>query len=389
MEETERKKGLCLRYGCALLAVILATLLRMWLNPLLGDQVPFTTYFAAIMFAAWYGGLGPSLMATAFSVLVGSYFFAAPRGSLLIYDLEHQVTAGLFVAVGLFVALLSELRRRDSVRRKRAEEMARQAAQDLRRSNTDLEQFACIAGHDLQEPLRTVAGFVTLLRDRYQGRLDSEADKFIDFALDGVNRMSRLIQDLLAYSRVGTHGKQFEPTPCGQAMDNALANLQTSISKENAKIGYDSLPVVMADATQLTQLFQNLIGNAVKFRRDDVPPEIHVGAKRQGDQWVLWVKDNGIGIPPDQHERIFEVFERLHGQKKYPGTGIGLAICRKIVQRHGGRIWVESSAGKARRSALRCLLLEVRLAGDPNQPFSASKTQNFTNRLLQHWVNSE
>ena len=346
MEETERKKGLCLRYGCALLAVILATLLRMWLNPLLGDQVPFTTYFAAIMFAAWYGGLGPSLMATAFSVLVGSYFFAAPRGSLLIYDLEHQVTAGLFVAVGLFVALLSELRRRDSVRRKRAEEMARQAAQDLRRSNTDLEQFACIAGHDLQEPLRAVAGFVTLLRDRYQGRLDSEADKFIDFALDGVNRMSRLIQDLLAYSRVGTHGKQFEPTPCGQAMDNALANLQTSISKENAKIGYDSLPVVMADATQLTQLFQNLIGNAVKFRRDDVPPEIHVGAKRQGDQWVLWVKDNGIGIPPDQHERIFEVFERLHGQKKYPGTGIGLAICRKIVQRHGGRIWVESSAGE-------------------------------------------
>ena len=158
--------------------------------------------------------------------------------------------------------------------------------------------------------------------------------------------MSQLIQDLLAYSRVGTHGKQPKPTPCGQPLENALANLQTSISKQNAKITYDPLPVVMADAAQLTQLFQNLIGNAVKFRHDDVPPEIHVGAKRQSDQWVLWVKDNGIGIPPDQYDRIFEVFERLHGQKKYPGSGVGLAICRKIVERHGGRIWVESSVGE-------------------------------------------
>ena len=158
--------------------------------------------------------------------------------------------------------------------------------------------------------------------------------------------MSQLIQDLLAYSRVGTHGKQPEPTPSGQLLEIALTNLQTSISKANAKITSDPLPVVMADATQLTQLFQNLIGNAVKFRHDDVPPEIHVGSQRRGDQWVLWVKDNGIGIPPDQYERIFEVFERLHTRQKYPGTGVGLAICRKIVERHGGRIWVESSVGK-------------------------------------------
>ena len=346
MEETERKRGCLLRYGSVLVATILATLLRMWLDPLLGDQVPFTVYFAAIMFVAWYGGLGPSLLAIILSVLMGSYFFAAPRGSLAIYDLEHQVSAGLFVAVGLFVALLSELRRREIVRRKRAEEMVRQAAQDLKRSNTDLEQFACIASHDLQEPLRTVAGFVTLLRDRYRGKLDDEADKFIDFAVDGVSRMSQLIQDLLAYSRVGTHGKQPEPTPCGQSLENALTNLQTSISKQNAKITHDPLPVVMADAAQLSQLFQNLIGNAVKFRHDDVPPEIRIGAERQSNQWVLWVKDNGIGIPPDQYDRIFEVFERLHGQKKYPGSGVGLAICRKIVERLGGRIWVESTVGK-------------------------------------------
>jgi light-regulated signal transduction histidine kinase (bacteriophytochrome) len=316
MEETERRKGYCRRYGSALVAAILATLLRMSLDPLLGDRAPFTTYFAAIMFVAWYAGLGPSLMAIAFSILMGSYFFAAPRGSLAIYDMEHQVSVELFVAVGLFIALLSELRWREIVRRKRAEEMVRQAAQDLKRSNTDLEQFACIASHDLQEPLRAVAGFVTLLRNRYQEKLDNEADQFIDFTLDGVNRMSQLIQNLLAYSRVGTHGKQFEPTPCGQPLENALANLQTSLSQQNAKITYDPLPVVMADAGQLTQLFQNLIGNAVKFRHDDVPPEIHVGAKRHSDQWALSVKDNGIGIPPDQYDRIFEVFERLHGQKK-------------------------------------------------------------------------
>ena len=389
MEETERKKGLCLRYGCALLAVILATLLRMWLNPLLGDQVPFTTYFAAIMFAAWYGGLGPSLMATAFSVLVGSYFFAAPRGSLLIYDLEHQVTAGLFVAVGLFVALLSELRRRDSVRRKRAEEMARQAAQDLRRSNTDLEQFACIAGHDLQEPLRAVAGFVTLLRDRYQGRLDSEADKFIDFALDGVNRMSRLIQDLLAYSRVGTHGKQFEPTPCGQAMDNALANLQTSISKENAKIGYDSLPVVMADATQLTQLFQNLIGNAVKFRRDDVPPEIHVARSAKAINGSCGSRTTALASRPISMSASSRSLSGCTARRNIRAQALAWRSAGRSFSVMADGFGWNRAPGKARRSALRCLLLEVRLAGDPNQPFSASKTQNFTNRLLQHWVNSE
>ena len=164
MEDTKRRRGLCLRYGSVLVAVVLATLLRMWLDPLLGDQVPFTAYFAAIMFVAWYAGFGPSVMAIFLSVFVGSYFFAAPRGSLAINDLEHQVSAGLFVVVGLFIALLSELRRHEIVRRKRAEETVRQAAQDLKRSNDDLEQFACIASHDLQEPLRTVAGFVTLLR---------------------------------------------------------------------------------------------------------------------------------------------------------------------------------------------------------------------------------
>jgi light-regulated signal transduction histidine kinase (bacteriophytochrome) len=318
----------------------------MWLDPLLGNHVPLTAYFAAIIFVAWYAGVGPSLMTIILSVLLGDYFFAASRGSLAISGREHQVAVGIFVVAGLFIVLFSELRRREIVRRKRAEQTVRQTAQELRRSNADLEQFACIASHDLQEPLRAVTGFVTLLRDRYRGKLDDEADKLVDLALDGANRMSQFIQDLLAYSRVETHGKQPEPTPCERSLETAFANLQTNIANRNAKITHDPLPVVMADGAQLTQLFQNLIGNAVRFCRDNVPPEIHVGANRHGDQWVLSVKDNGIGIPRDQYDRVFEVFERLHGQKKYPGTGIGLVICRKIVERHGGRIWVESVVGE-------------------------------------------
>ena len=219
-------------------------------------------------------------------------------------------------------------------------------SQELKRSNQDLEQFASIASHDLQEPLRAVGGFVRLLQQKYEGKLDSEADKFIDFAMDGVSRMSELIRDLLLYSRVATHPGQPEPTPCEEALKNALANLQSSIEQRSATIQHDPLPIVMADATQLMQLFQNLIGNAVKFCRDGVPPQVHVGANRDGDHWVLSVKDNGIGIPADQHERVFEVFERLHGRSKYPGTGIGLSLAKKIVERNGGRIWLESTVGE-------------------------------------------
>ena len=361
MEETERKRGCLLRYGSVLVATILATLLRMWLDPLLGDQVPFTVYFAAIMFVAWYGGLGPSLLAIILSVLMGSYFFAAPRGSLAIYDLEHQVSAGLFVAVGLFVALLSELRRREIVRRKRAEEMVRQAAQDLKRSNTDLEQFACIASHDLQEPLRTVAGFVTLLRDRYRGKLDDEADKFIDFAVDGVSRMSQLIQDLLAYSRVGTHGKQPEPTPCGQSLENALTNLQTSISKQNAKITHDPLPVVMADAAQLSQLFQNLIGNAVKFRHDDVPPEIHVGASARATNGCCGSRTTASASHPTSMIASSRSLSDCTARKNIRAQALAWQSVGRSSSVLAEGFGLNRPSGKVRRSTLRCLMLaEVR-----------------------------
>ncbi len=217
---------------------------------------------------------------------------------------------------------------------------------ELQRSNQDLAQFAYVASHDLQEPLRQVSGFVGLLQDRYQGKLDADADQYIHYAVDGARRMSQLISDLLAYSRVSTGGREPSAVSCQEALDKALANLGTAISESGARVTRDPLPDLLADGPQLAMLFQNLLGNALKFRREGLAPEIHVGARREGDQWVLWVRDNGIGIPPEQFDRIFTIFQRLHARDKYPGTGIGLAICKKIVERHGGRIWVESKVGE-------------------------------------------
>jgi PAS domain S-box-containing protein len=241
---------------------------------------------------------------------------------------------------------------RDITERKRAEEELRRTMVELARSNKELEQFAYVASHDLQEPLRMVTSYVQLLARRYQGKLDADADDFISYAVDGATRMQALINDLLAYSRVGTRGKPFEPTDCEAVLEQALANLQVAIEESGAVVTYDPLPTVMADGTQLVQLFQNLIGNAVKFRGEQ-PPRIHISAHRQSaienrksDEWTFSVRDNGIGIDPEYHDRIFMIFQRLHSREEYEGTGIGLAVCRKIVERHDGRIWVESQPGK-------------------------------------------
>jgi signal transduction histidine kinase len=216
---------------------------------------------------------------------------------------------------------------------------------ELRRSNEDLEQFAYVASHDLQEPLRMITNYLQLLRQRYKDKLDAGADDFIGFALDGSKRMHQLIHDLLTYSRVGTHGKEFVRTDCAQALANALANLRMAIEESKAEITHDSLPTVKGDEVQLTQLFQNLISNAVKFRGEAVP-KLHIGVQRSGAEWEFSVRDNGIGIATEDFQRIFVVFQRLHSREKYPGTGIGLSVCKKIVERHGGRIWVESKPGQ-------------------------------------------
>ena len=190
-----------------------------------------------------------------------------------------------------------------------------------------------------------VTGYTQLLAKRYKDKLDSDAFEFIGFAVDGVTRMQLLIRDLLEYSRVGTRGKNLAMTDCNRVLDDTLKNLQAAIEESHARVTYDSLPVIMADQVQTGQLFQNLIGNAIKYR-DSKPPEIYLGCKQEGDHWLFWVRDNGIGIDPQYAERIFIIFQRLHGRTEYRGTGIGLAICKKIVEHHGGKIWVESELGK-------------------------------------------
>lgn len=230
-----------------------------------------------------------------------------------------------------------------------------QQARELARSNAALEQFAYVASHDLQEPLRMVTSYLQLLERRYKGQLDTDADEFIAFAVDGATRMHQLIKDLLAFSRVGTRGAPFEVTDCQAVLKRALDNLHFSILESEATVTHDSMPTVVADPTQLGQLFQNLIGNALKFRGDH-PPRIHVGAEyldpgsasesRNGGEWLFSVQDNGIGIEPQYAERIFVIFQRLHTRDDYPGTGIGLALCQRIVERHDGRIWLESEPGQ-------------------------------------------
>jgi signal transduction histidine kinase len=221
----------------------------------------------------------------------------------------------------------------------------RQVEQALSRSNNELEQFAYIVSHDLQEPLRMVRSYLQLLARRYQGQLDQDADEFIAFAVDGAARMQTLINDLLTYSRLTTDAKPFEPTDCTPLLKSVLADLQIAIEESGAVVTYDDLPTVIADATQLRRLFQNLIGNAIKFRGDR-SPEIHLGVERKAAAWVFSVRDNGIGIEQSEFDHIFMIFQRLHPRTEYEGTGIGLAICKKIVGRHGGCIWVESEQGQ-------------------------------------------
>ena len=234
---------------------------------------------------------------------------------------------------------------RDITDIKKAEEMLRLKLEELALSNAELEQFAYVASHDLQEPLRMIASYLQLLQRKYQGKLDEKADKYIYFAVDGASRMQSLINDLLEFSRVTTKAKEFEPASSEAILETVLSDLEMVIKENEATIYYDALPEIVADSTQIAQVFQNLIINAIKFRGEE-PPEIHISAKEEKNHWLFSVRDNGIGIDPKYSDRIFEVFKRLHKREEYPGTGIGLSICKKIVERHGGHIWVESEPGK-------------------------------------------
>jgi len=234
----------------------------------------------------------------------------------------------------------------DMTERERAERQIRQRTEELARSNRDLEQFAYVASHDLQEPLRAVAGPLQLLQRRYQDQLDARADEFIGHAVDGATRMQTLIDDLLSYSRVGRFEDPTQPVSAEQALEFALKNLVVVIEETGARIEHETLPVVQAISSQLALLFQNLIGNALKFRRKERTPVIRVRAEPLDGEWRFSVADNGIGISEQYFERIFVIFQRLHTRREYPGTGLGLALCKRIVEHHGGQIWVESTPGE-------------------------------------------
>jgi PAS domain S-box-containing protein len=234
---------------------------------------------------------------------------------------------------------------RDATARQQAEAHLRRKIEELHLSNEELRQFAYVASHDLQEPLRMVASFMRLLSKRYKGRLGADGDEFIAFALDGATRMQQLIDDLLAHSRIGTVEKDLLRTSTEEALHQAVMNLQSAIDESGARITHDPLPTILADRRQMIQLFQNLVGNAIKYRRGPVP-EVHISAAQHGrTEWIFTVRDNGLGIEARYFEKIFGMFQRLHTREQFPGTGIGLAICKKIVERHGGSISVESEPG--------------------------------------------
>ena len=281
--------------------------------------------------------------AFAFPIPVGGEFYGVmeffgrevrPRDERIleiVRTVGHQV--GQFIARKQAEAALQEANDQLTVK-----------AQQLSRSNAELEQFAYVASHDLQEPLRMIASYTQLILRRYGDRFDGDAREFMDFIVDGATRMKQLIEDLLAYSRVGTHGKAFRPTDSGAAVQKALANLRAAIESSTGTVTHDPLPTINADEFQLVQLFQNLIGNALKFKGTETP-RVHISVNEQADTWTFGVKDNGIGIDGEYFDRIFMVFQRLHSRTDYPGTGIGLAICKKVVDRHGGRLWIESGVG--------------------------------------------
>ena len=256
--------------------------------------------------------------------------------------LEHYIRSSIDRNLALIALQESEQKYRELFERET------QLRQELTRSNAELQEFAYIASHDLQEPLRAISGYTKLLQTEYVTQLDSTAHEYMSFVIDGTQRMQGLIKDLLAYSRVSTSERVLTVVDCNSAVQEAISNLQVSINESQAEIIDRDLPCLMAERTQIVQLFQNLLNNAIKFREGDIPPKIVIQAQLQADgYWLFSIKDNGIGISPEYYDRIFKIFKRLHTQREFSGTGVGLALCRKIVERHGGKIWVESQLGNS------------------------------------------
>jgi light-regulated signal transduction histidine kinase (bacteriophytochrome) len=279
-------------------------------------------------------------------LILGAVLFSSEKRGFFATELGISLFA--FANIVLFTAVIwwnAKLLFWAEEERLKAMEKLKRTSADLERSNTELQQFAYVASHDLTEPLRMVVSYLELLNSRAGEKLDDEEREFIGYASDGARRMQHLIQDLLAYARVDTRGRPLEPTDSERVLETVLVNLKPAIAENHTVVEHDHLPTVEGDIMQLTQVFQNLIGNAIKFH-GKVDPKIHVGAQRQNGEWIFHVSDNGIGIDPKNFDRLFVLFQRLHTRQEYPGTGMGLAICKKIIERHGGRIWVESNPGE-------------------------------------------
>ncbi len=294
------------------------------------------------------GAMARRLMPAAILIplILGALLFSSEKHG--IFAMESGISLFAFAIIVLFTAVIwwnAKLLFWAEEERLKAMEKLKRTTADLERSNTELQQFAYVASHDLTEPLRMVVSYLELLNLRAEKKLGAEEREFIGYAADGARRMQHLIQDLLAYARVDTRARPLEPIDCERVLASVLANLKVAIAESQTIVEHDPLPIVQGDVMQLTQVFQNLIGNAIKFRGREAP-KIHVGARRENGEWVFHVRDNGIGIAPKNFERIFILFQRLHTRQEYAGTGMGLAICKKIIERHGGRIWVESKPGE-------------------------------------------
>jgi len=279
-------------------------------------------------------------------LILGALRFSSERHG--VFDVEAGFSLFAFANVVLFTLVIwwnANLLFLAEGERQKTMEQLKQTSADLARSNTELQQFAYVASHDLTEPLRMITSYLELLLSHAREKMGEEEREFVGYALDGARRLQTLIGDLLAYARVDTRSRPLEPTDCGRVLDTVLANLKVAITENQAVIEREPLPTVQGDSIQLTQVFQNLIGNAIKFH-GTAPPKISIGARRNDEEWIFFVKDNGIGIDPKNLDRIFVLFQRLHTRREYSGTGMGLAICKKIVERHGGRIWAESRPGQ-------------------------------------------
>jgi signal transduction histidine kinase len=354
----------------ALAAVLVAVCLglRGALDPVLHDRAPFLTVYLGVLLAAWFGGLTSGLTAVFLGVVFADLFFVKPRGSLMIDEVADAMDLALFATVGVAAAFITEAQRRAQLEAEQAIETAkaRQRAleteikmreqaeasvkflvSELRRSNRELQDFAFVASHDLQEPLRKILAFGDRLAKKEAEALSPEGQDYLRRMTGAADRMQNLIHDLLEFSRVTSKAKPFAATDLNEVLDRVLDDLQGQIERTGGRVDRGDLPTLEADVTQMHQLFQNLVGNALKFAKPDVAPVVTISAARVGgDRWAISVADNGIGFDQKHADKIFTIFQRLHARQEYEGSGIGLSICRKIAERHGGAIQTRSQPGE-------------------------------------------